>query len=287
MNFIKRPIYICLFLVFLLNLPVTCKAIDVTSGKSIDLTATASDEDCNSPGDPNDCGTFNQWVTITWTDNTGRSTASAFPEGNSGSPVKWSAPKICDEWDVEITATADDLPIPYAGHDDYAVTDSTTVHVVPQLELGSWEFLSPPKCPPTWDVWFLFDHEWKWYDKCGNTLKISCYKADNCYKFWYNNMIVGKCVWIGGGNLFYRKLSADNMRFLATEHASCNDAIGVDEHGEGCEGYWCVRKTEYEYPNVAGVSVTWIRTEQEECPCSSGMPSGGGGWEECPVQGYH
>jgi len=283
MNVTKRLVHICLFLVFLLSLPVTCKAIDVTSGKSIECTAEASDYDCNSPGDPNDCSTFYQWVTVTWTDNSGRSTASAFPEGNSGWPVKWVAPKICSEWDVEITATADDLPMPKAGYDDYAVSDSTTVHVIPQLIQGYWDTLAPASCPRWWDGYCLFDHEDKWTDWCGNTLKITCNSGECCYKYYYNSTNVGICVWEGGQNLFQRKKSLDNMRFLATKHASCNDAKGVDGDGEGCEGYWCIRKTEYEY--LGSASVTWIRSDGEVCPCSVGMP--GDGWELCPVQGYH
>ncbi|MDH4239891.1 MAG: PKD domain-containing protein [Phycisphaerae bacterium] len=107
-------------------------------------------------------------------------------------------------------------------------------------------------------------------DDCGNTLKITCNNSSgNCrYQYWYNSTEVGRCVWIGGKNVFEYKITANGEQFLKTDIFNCNDKRGVDSDGEGCDGYFCWRRVTFDCVDTSATpQVTWRKEDLEECPC--------------------
>jgi hypothetical protein len=119
-------------------------------------------------------------------------------------------------------------------------------------------------------------------DDCGNTLKITCNNDSGscCFQYWYNSTEVGKCVWIGGKNIFEYKITENGELFLKTEQYSCNDKRGVDSDGEGCEGYFCWRLVKFDCVETSATpQVAWRKQDLEECPCGPGSHPGIG--EEC------
>lgn len=157
-----------------------------------------------------------------------------------------------------------------------------------ELGGGYWEVMYPETgCPYFFDYLCLFDHETLLEDNFGNTLKITCNKEDCAYKYWYKDLhndpvLIGKCVWKSPvQNIFKYKRPLNEFLILATEHYTCNEDEGVDSWGEGCEGYFCIRKTTYCVDSNAPI-IDWIRTRVTgPCPCLVGTP-GNAQYEPCP-----
>jgi len=93
MNIIRKPTLIKVVLVilcvaFLVGVPYAV-GTTVEVGDTITVSASASDSDCDYTGEcPASVGDS---VTITWSDDTGRPTDEAFPNGNTGTSVTWKA----------------------------------------------------------------------------------------------------------------------------------------------------------------------------------------------------
>jgi len=263
----------------------------VLPSETITLNASVgSDSDCYYYTSGDGCFTCSSsqddTVTVSWSavwQGSGNP-AGTFPGGSTGSSVQWQAPTVCSDANVVITATADDTGT--TKYNDASVSDNTTVTVIPETT-GYWEDLDPGfGCPAWYDLLCLADHEKVKSDGCGNAIRITCNSEDCAYKYWYNSTLVGKCVWKGAQNIFRYKMSLDDQRFLETAHATCNLDKGVDSMGEGCEGYYCMRKTEYNCVEAVPPIIMWIRDDGSTCPCLNGYP--GGSFESCPGEdGIH
>ncbi|MBW1784913.1 MAG: hypothetical protein JRL30_29745 [Deltaproteobacteria bacterium] len=120
MDIIKKSVCIYFFITLLVNLPVVCNATNVTSGDTIQCSASASDSDCDYTGDCPQSVT--DTVTVTWSVKwkVSGEPAGTFPGGNTGTPVQWKAPDTGGE--VVITANASDSGTMYNESGSASVT---------------------------------------------------------------------------------------------------------------------------------------------------------------------
>lgn len=169
---------------------------------------------------------------------------------------------------------------------DFDTGDTISVTTPPSQ--GYWEDFMPGfSCPPGSGE----PSQVAKPDDCGNRLAIYCDSNNSgnftAFSWWYRvsgqtgrGTQVGLCVWTGGVNIFdYKVTDATNYgkeRYLETRHVTQNNAQGIDDDGEGCNGYWCWRVERYDCVNGAPIagSPWWLRqtegaggSEYQGAPC--------------------
>lgn len=218
-------IYIWIFVASLINISFICEGVDVDSGDTITLSASASDEDCHFEEGKCPHKNDDKSITVTWsavfqgTSNP----AGTFPSGSTGTSVQWTAPIVCEDKNVTITATANDDGT--MGNDDPVPDDTTvTVKVDDTTEGGGWRQVVPsfncaPNCttPQETDP---DDHR----DACGNYVQVTCKQTQHyggacAYEYWYNGTtLIGLCIYQCGVNDFQYKLNGSGNLIAATRH---------------------------------------------------------------------
>lgn len=130
---------------------------------------------------------------------------------------------------------------------------------------------------------------WECYDTEGNHLWIDCNNLDckpslKGYKYMFNGILVGECVYFGGTNDFLYQMDEDGV-FLRLKHRTVDDCCC------GCEPCFSPEENAYAWDDNVNEAKDWTvsrlevgdnastKIPREGWPCSMYLGITDGGWE--------